>query len=281
MTCLKKSDNMLKLYFTFRDLVRIIIRADIYSKKKIGTPGKGRVLRILGNGKSLNNTSINKADNVDYMVVNRHVLADNYLDIKPRYYVLADPHFFTHEEGLEVMRRIDNSTCWDMSVFIPFRRRKSVHWNKEFKNERISLKTYNAFFFFGYEKIAYFLYEKQLAMPMVQNVLVAAIMLGIQMNYDVIELYGVEHNWLKNIYVGEDNLVYLLNEHFYDKEKVSPLPQKTIQHKEEYPLYLNISHYARMFQSYWEIKNYLKRRNLNSRIINKTKDSYIDAFERG
>ena len=125
-----------------------------------------------------------------------------------------------------------------------------------------------------------FAYKHQLGMPKMQNVMVASIMLGLLMKYSVIELYGVEHNWLPNLYVGEDNLVYLKNEHFYDKDNVKPKPQKDIQHLDEYPLYLNIQHYARMFQSYWEIKKYVESNNIKTEIINMTKGSFIDAFKR-
>lgn len=259
----------------------MVLRADYWSKGKIGTQGVGRKLRILGNGKSLNDFSLSDNELIDYMVVNRHVLADNYIDLKPLFYVLADPHFFTHEEGIGIMQHINDKTSWDMTLFVPYSRKNNEESCNVFKNNRISVKTYNALPFLGYDSIAYTLYNYQLAMPVVQNVLVAAIMLGLQMKYDTIELYGVEHNWLNHLYVGDDNLVYLLNEHFYDRQVVKPKPQKDIQHMEEYPLYLNITHYARMFQSYWEINKYVKIEGLETKIINKTKHSFIDAFERG
>lgn len=271
---------MIRFYYTIKGLLNIILRSDYFSKRKIETPGKGRVLRILGNGKSLNNVNLGNNDKIDYMVVNRHVLAENYKSLKPLYYVLADPHFFNHEEGISVMHKICEQTNWNMTMFVPFTRRSCFYRKIDCKNPKISIKTYNFLSFLGYERIAYALYDLQLAMPVVQNVIVAAIMLGLQMKYDAIELYGVEHNWLNNLYVGEDNLVYLRNEHFYDKKEVNPKPQKEIQHLDEYPLYLNITHYARMFQSYWEIKKYVSHKTIHTRIVNKTKNSFIDAFER-
>ena len=271
---------MLKLFFTIEDLLRIILHANYQSRKIIGTPGCNRKLRILGNGKSLNDESLADNTNVDYMVVNRHVLADNYQTIKPRYYVFADPFFFNNPKGVDILRQINEFTSWPMTVMIPYSRGIKKEYSQLFSNSNIILKTYNIFPFQGYTSIAYWCYDHQLAMPVAQNVIVGAIMMGISMKYHTIELYGVEHDWLRHLYVGDDNLVYLENDHFYDKEKVKPLPQKEIQHLDEYPLYMNIGHYARMFQSYWEIKKYINDRKIATRIINMTKHSFIDAFER-
>jgi hypothetical protein len=271
---------MLKLYFSIKDLLRILLRANYQSRKNIGTPGCNRKLRILGNGKSLNDESLVDNSAVDYMVVNRHVLADNYQTIKPRYYVFADPFFFNNPKGVDILRQINELTSWPMTVMIPYSRGIKKEYSQFFSNSNIILKTYNMFSFQGYTSIAYWCYDHQLAMPVAQNVIVGAIMMGISMKYHTIELYGVEHDWLRHLYVGDDNLVYLENDHFYDKEKVKPLPQKEIQHLDEYPLYMNIGHYARMFQSYWEIKKYINDRKIATRIINMTKHSFIDAFER-
>ncbi len=269
---------MIKLLLTLISLLRIIKNSSWKNRKIIPIADNDIKLRVLGNGKSLIETSLSNDCTVEYMVVNRHVLADNYVEIKPKYYVLADPYFFDHPEGKKILQKINEKTTWQMTLFIPYNRK--IDFTKWFDNSLITVIPYNNSPFNGYKYIAYQLYNKKLAMPVVQNVLVACIMLGIYMKFSRIELYGVEHNWLKNLYVGDDNLVYLLNEHFYDKEKVLPRPQKDIQNLDEYPLYRNISDYARMFQSYWEISKYIKETGITTKIINCTKGSFIDAFER-
>ena len=239
-------------------------------------------LRILGNGSSLNDSLIYDSDsNVEYAVVNRHVLADNYCEIRPKYYILTDSHFFQHPEGLAILDQIMKKTKWEMYIFLPITKGTREIAKKTSSCPNIKFVFYNktridqSFF------LSNFCYKYQLGMPVPQNVIVAAIMLGIAMNYKTIELYGVEHSWLSSLYVGEDNLVYLRNSHFYDKEPVKPKPQREIQHLDEYPLYQNLLDYARMFQSYWEIKTFLEQSNTNIRVINKTPNSFIDAFERG
>ena len=38
------------------------------------------------------------------MVVNSHVLDESYSLLKPKYYVLADPSFFTSKEGYDILK---------------------------------------------------------------------------------------------------------------------------------------------------------------------------------
>jgi len=272
--------NTDKLHFTIKDLGTILKRADLSSKKQYEKVEKDKILAILGNGKSLGENIFNRDSNVDYMVVNRHVLDESYEQIKPLYYVMADPFFFRHEDGKKILRLINEKTSWKMTFFSPYDK-SMVHVLKDlFTNGNITVKFYNGREFRGHIRIAYWLYEHCLCMPRVQNVLVASIMLGLYFDYQRIELYGVEHDWLKNLYVGDDNLVYLLNKHFYDKKEVLPKPQKDIQKRREYPLGDNLMDYAMMFKSYWQIKKYVERKGLKNKIVNKTRGSYIDAFER-
>lgn len=262
------------------DKLLIIKNANPWLKRKLPKAPTNKILRILGNGKSLNEIDFNLYRDVDYMVVNRHVLANNYTEIKPRYYVLADPHFFEHQEGISILQTINAKTTWNILLLIPYNKQAKRIASQYINNDNIQITFYNICSCEQNAWLSSFLYEHQLAMPVVQNVIVACIMLGIVMAYSKIELYGVEHNWLPNLYVGDDNLVYLYNPHFYDKEKVKPIPQKDIQHLDEYPLWLNIAQYSRMFKSYWQIKKYLETSKCQTKIINKTKNSFIDAFER-
>ena len=79
-------------YFVL-DVMRILKNRNYFSKKRIKGLSANRKLRILGNGSSLNNVNFDNEGLEDYMVVNRHVLSDNYVLVKPLYYVLADPLF--------------------------------------------------------------------------------------------------------------------------------------------------------------------------------------------
>lgn len=273
---------MIKEYiYTLFSILRIIKNCHIPTCFNLRNSGSNRILRILGNGKSLNENTFQVNPQIDYMVVNRHVLSDTYGSIKPLFYVIADPFFFTHKKGLSVLKQINNKTSWRMYLCVPFSHENRILLKEMIQNTNIQIKFYNTCSFVGINRVAYYLYKHQLSMPVLQNVLVACIMLGIYMQYLQIELYGVEHTWTKYLSVHDDNLVYLENPHFFDKEPVDSKPLKDIQLTNEYPFFLILENYSRMFRSYWEIKNFLKQTNSKVQIINKTRGSFIDAFKRG
>lgn len=236
-----------------------------------------RKLCILGNGSSLTESLCNLNVDVDYMVLNRHVLHDSYTDIKPRYYVLADPFFFVEKEGLECMRKINECTNWEMTLFLP--NNTSGVEKKLFSNNKIKIQRYNTQSFHGFNGLRYFFYRHNICMPIVQNVLVACIYIGICLKYKKIEIYGVEHSWTKYLFVGDDNVVYQYDPHFYDKQDIRPRPmQKSITH-EPYKLHEILRDYAQMFDSYWDLKYFAKEMS-GVHIVNKTNGSFIDAFEK-
>ncbi|MEJ8764184.1 hypothetical protein WKU26_12365 [Phocaeicola sp. HCN-40430] len=270
---------MKKFLLGFIDLIRILKGANFQAKKNFKNISNNKLI-ILGNGKSLNETSLPSKENTDYLVVNRHVLSDNYNIIKPLYYVLADPFFFNNNEGLNIITQINTKTSWNIFLYIPYNIKAYPKIKKIITNPHIKILTYNSFKYDGHKFIKYFLYNHYLAIPHPQNVLVPSIMIGIFNHYQTIELYGVEHTWTKYLYVDKNNIVYLDNPHFFDKEKNPPKSMKEIQKKSEYPFYLALKDYARMFESYWEIKDYIIYKKKKCKIINKTQESFIDAFEK-
>ena len=271
---------MKKFIFTVADFLRILYQANYLSYKKYIHLKRENVaiLRILGNGKSLQSIDLDVRSNTDYMVVNRHVIDDSYCKIQPSYYVLADPYFFIAKEGLSILQKINDYTSWNMTLFVPHGINKKIILSI-FSNKKIQIIYYNNSQFRGYRKIKYFLYDKALAMPLVQNVLVGAIMIGILMKYETIELFGVEHSWTRFLTVGDDNLTYLEDAHFYDKQVIE---KKTVYSLGNKPFSFGflLQCYSKMFLSYEAIRDYIKLKKNDTKIINKTPGSFIDAFDR-
>ena len=238
------------------------------------------ILRILGNGNSLNEMldSFSDEDDIDYMVVNRHVLSDSYIQLKPNYYVLADPHFFTNSEGISILEKIKEKTTWQLEIFLPYskeNKRKFFDFFQE--NTFITLTFYNMNEYYGPEEHRQFAYDHNLAMPSAQNVLVPSIYVGICINYNNIELFGVEHNWTKYLFVNDNNDVCLEDIHFYDKDKINYRVMKKATGS-LFKIHEALNMYARMFQSYWELQEIAKQKEIS--IINYTPNSFIDAFNR-
>lgn len=234
-------------------------------------------LRILGNGQSLSDIldDMNNQDHHEYMVVNRHVLSDSYATIKPKFYTIADSHFYQHEEGLSVMSMINDITQWQMHLFIPYEPSAQKAVKKIISNPKIHIHFYNSGTYRGFPCIQKWLYNRNLSMPTSQNVLVAALYLSLHLGFSDIELYGVEHSWTRNLSVNEHNEVCLENPHFFDKSAGKTKTWKEIQHEEAH-MHDVLRMYAQMFESYWDIAQIALQRN--AVIVNKTKGSFIDAF---
>ena len=61
--------------------------------------------------------------------------------------------------------------------------------------------------------------ENGWGMPRPHNVLIPSIILSMRMGFKKIYLAGADHSWLKEIFVSEDNEVFLTQKHFYDEKK--------------------------------------------------------------
>jgi hypothetical protein len=114
-------------------------------------------------------------------------------------------------------------------------------------------------------------------MPRVQNVLVAAIYVGICLNYKRIDLFGVEHSWLKYLSVNSMNEVCLTNHHFYDKESVTTKTWREIQNQDA-RLCDVLRMYANMFEAYFVLQEFALK--MKTQVFNMTENSFIDAFKR-
>lgn len=270
--------NIELMVFTLWDTHHII--RSFGFKKNYNLPDEtGKSLVILGNGKSLNNIKIDQNGECDFMVVNGHVLHPSYSEIKPKFYCLIDALYFAKEKGenFETLRKINEETTWDMYLFIPYYNFKETR--SCINNPCIKIITFSPMKFRGFKNLKYWIYKKGLAMPEVHNIITVCIMQALQMHYSLIELYGVEHNWTKFLFVGDDNYVYLEDAHFYDSQKINATPYMYMG--EHITMYQALNWYSLMFKSYLEIVEYVKACNIPVRIINKAKGSFIDAFERG
>ena len=237
-----------------------------------------RLLRIMGNGNSLKQVVDNMSNDCDYMVLNSYVLHDSYKILKPRYYVLADPGFFTgvSERTTLSLKKIFEETDWQMTLFVPWEHTKNI---KLESTKFVQVEYVNQSNYVGPERYRHYLYEHNLAMPNVNNVLASAIYLAIYMGYKEVELYGVEHSWLRDVYVNDNNEVCLKDTHFYDKGVVKDMVFKSNDGGRNLKYHEVVKTYMEYFPAYWELRDLAEEHGCH--ILNMSPNSYIDAFERG
>lgn len=274
---LKKFANCIyDLVFTPIDLVVIFLRSGLRDYRKYAKQTK--TVRILANGPSLPVGF--DAEGAEYCMLNNSPKTEMFWKLRPSYYIVCDPLYFSNnlrDSEAKVYERLKDGLDWKLTVFVPYNYRKRA--TQLFAGLNVNIIPFRGGLLkdIHSNKIKTYLYKRGLALPRVQNVLVGAVGCLIGVGFKEIELYGADHSWLEALTVNEDNVVCLRDAHYYEKDaKVTPWLKVN---GKPYKLHECLRDLANMFASYWDLRHYAE--SMGVKIINKTKRSYIDAFERG
>ncbi|MFN0030705.1 MAG: hypothetical protein ACKVOR_00950 [Flavobacteriales bacterium] len=245
----------------------------------------GDKLLVLGTGPSLK-TSLKK--NPEYfrnhtlLAVNTFSLSDEFVALKPRYYVMVDPGLWLsdNETVQRTMQHLRERTTWPMQLVIPHDAYAS-HYISEMQrsNANIQITYVNYVVFKGFENLAFYFYRKGWAMPQCQNVLVAALFVAVNLGYRRIELFGADHNWHQQLAVDANNQVCMKHIHFFeDEEQLRLVPLWKVIHKKEVFRMDEIFHaWAKVFAGHMQMERYARSREAT--IVNRSEVTFIDAFE--
>ena len=237
---------------------------------------------ILGNGPSL--LKVLESEDIhstDFCTVNFSINSDVFYKLQPQMHVFADPVFWQRLDDKNVKLVLDNvrnRINWNIIFYVPSVCPKNFR-NRLAENKYVRVLTYPVANFDNkliiFDKLKFFCYKRNLFIPPTSNVIVACIFIAILRGYRNINLYGVEHSWLAYVSIGDDNLMYVEDHHYYGTEKTkwvagdgSVVKLTTFL----YNMYLAFSsyHILRKFAQYYG----------DVKILNCTEGSWIDAFER-
>ena len=235
-----------------------------------------RPLIILANGPSLNQTIAESLPSLQAhptLAVNFAANAPEFRPLRPRYYVLIDPHFFSATDDPNVTRLWDNlaRVDWPMTLIVPARRRRLIP-----ASVNIDTLTVNDIAVEGFLPLENAAFARGWGMPRPRNVLIPSIMAAIAMGFKEIYLTGADHSWMKTISVDDNNRVVSIQPHFYkDNDKELARVRTDYLHR---PLHTILDSFRIAFASYHTIARFAATRGI--RIVNSTPGSYIDAFPR-
>lgn len=260
-----------------------VVKVLLMSKGASGASdaGKGRELIILGNGPSLRHTIDTEFDRLlchDLMAVNFAAISDEFFRLRPKYYVLADAHFFNSfakDSNVRKLWEAFGKVTWGMTLLVPSKFR---HFVKPLLMHApdIRLRYFNMTPVEGFKWLNHLLFRSGLGMPRPRNVLIPAIMEGIRLGYTKIRIYGADHSWTKTLDVDEENFVVSVQPHFYeDNEEEHKRVRETYKGLRLHDV---LGSMTIAFRSYWEISDYAVKKGVE--IINATPGSMIDAFQR-
>lgn len=238
---------------------------------------------IIGNGPSASIylQTIEPVEDVDVWCVNGFALSEEFKSIRPSNYVFADPaywedanHSDLDEYVQRVFVRINSETYWPMTIHLPFIARKKNRLS-EISNHHIKIRYFNNSHIEGCGvSFRNWMYRNELAMPVPQNVLIPTIFLAILLRYQRIDIIGADHSWHRDIRVINSQLM-LIDRHFYGEDELIKPFQKadgTIWRIAEI-----FSIWALVHRQYNLLNIFAE--SLNIKIVNRTPDSFIDAFE--
>lgn len=263
-----------RLWQSFLSVVKILLQSG-----HVGKPQKTckyDEIVVLGNGPSLRPLIENKRaflDGKSLLAVNYAVLSDYYVELKPDYYLVADPAFFFQPEHCnKLFDAMAAKTDWELELYLSVHARKSTMWQAKLAtNPHIHPHYFNMTPVEGFRWFTHAAFSKGWGMPRPRNVLIPSIMMALRMPFHTIYIAGADHSWLKEIWVNEDNVVMEDLNHFYDKKG----SQRYVSDRHLHDLLLSM--YV-AFKSYHIIRRYAD--SVGKRIYNVTEGSYIDAFDR-
>jgi len=250
---------------------------------------------LLGNGPSLKDFLTNDRaflEGKSVFCVNNFVRTAAFSVVKPQYYVLAATDFWQQEEKkgwqeerMRIFDELADKTQWPMVFLVPVLAKKHEHWKAIIgRNTNIQLVYFNNTPVEGFPGFIKFCLNRGWGMPRPHNVLVATLSLALMMRFNKIYITGADHSWLNEVFVTEDNRVFLSQKHFYDDQlqtatynsKARPMYVGSTARERKLHEILQKWYYS--FRSYWQLKDYAE--STSSKIVNLTPKSYIDAFQR-
>lgn len=235
-----------------------------------------RGLIILGNGPSLRQTLDNDREALrshHLMMVNFSALTPEFEQLKPSFYILADPHFGrqVNDPNVQRLREALQRVDWPMTLLLP-------HAMRAFKvnNPHITTARYNMLGIEAPGLLRDIVYDRGWGMPRPHNVLIPAIMCAAVMGYRNIWIVGADHSWPRTVAVNSHNEVVPNQPHFYPTDAAEEQRINTAYTSRH--LYEVLYSWYITFRGYHDIQRWARRRGIN--IVNATPTSLIDAFPR-
>ena len=256
---------------------------------KAGTVGEPKPsVLILGNGPSLAEELprlIERREHLekDVMVVNYFALDERFATVRPAYYVLSDPMFFRdsacRDRVAELYRTLNEKVTWPMNLYVQYYNPEGFDYRAALPNANIRIVPFHTQLYRGFRNVEFWLFRRGLGSANFGTVVQVCEYVALLLGYRTLELYGVDHTLLDGLCVDDENRLCRAEGHYYDDAPAEPKPifQK-VPHR-PYTMSVYLAEVAELFRGHEVLRDYAA--SLGARIVNRTKGSMIDAYERG
>ena len=281
--CIEKIENwLINILMIVKSLFAIMFYSNILGRR-IVPMADSKSAYLLGNGPSLrdvlDSNVLKEVKNI--FVVNFFSNDKSFFELKPENYVFIDSAIYRNEEDPFLSERrkyMINSFSqidWEMNFYYPYHQRHSFFMKelKKINNNKFHLISFNTTPIDGPRWFRNIIYLLGLGLPMCYNVMNATVGLALNFRYRTIYLYGIEHSWLNQLYLNDKGQICSYNSHFYEGSKE---PKDTVLEPGSYEE--GLRSFAECLKSYRYLEDFAK--TIDCKIINKTKNSFVDVFEK-
>ena len=249
-----------------------------------------RRLAILGNGPSLavqlpRLIAERAWEKSDMMAVNFFALSEEFLTLKPKYYVISDPMFFRqagYSERVEALyRALKERVEWPMTLYVQYYNPEHFDYATAIgNNPNIRIVPFHSTLFRGFRSVEFWCYRRGLGSGNFGTVVQNGEFIGILLGYKQIELYGVDHTLLEGLCVDDENRLCRIKSHYYDTEQsvAEPIYVNATNPPRPYSMHTYLAETAELFRGHEVLRDWATEQGV--RIINRTHGSMIDAYER-
>ncbi len=249
-----------------------------------------RRLAVLGNGPSLRDElprliARREWERTDMMAVNFFALGDELTVVRPQYYVLSDPQFFRragHSERVEnLYRALGERVNWPMTLYVQYYNPEQFDYRAAVgDNPNIRIVPFHTLVFRGLRSVEFWCYRHGLGSGNFGTVVQNGEFIGLLLGYRQIDLYGVDHTLLDGLTVDDRNRLCRTQSHYYDSAPAAPEPifVNATDPPRPYTMHTYLAETAELFRGHEVLRDYA--RSIGARIINRTRGSMIDAYER-
>ena len=249
-----------------------------------------RRLAVLGNGPSLRDElprliARREWERTDMMAVNFFALGDEFTVVRPQYYVLSDPQFFRRagrsERVENLYRALGERVNWPMTLYVQYYNPEQFDYRAAVgDNPNIRIVPFHTLVFRGLRSVEFWCYRHGLGSGNFGTVVQNGEFIGLLLGYRQIDLYGVDHTLLDGLTVDDRNRLCRTQSHYYDSAPTVPEPifVNATDPPRPYTMHTYLAETAELFRGHEVLRDYA--RSIGARIVNRTRGSMIDAYER-
>ncbi|MDE7078149.1 MAG: hypothetical protein K2O55_06205 [Alistipes sp.] len=291
MTLFEKTDlflrNLYETAFYFSVMaVKENFRNYIGRAGTVGAPAP--TMAILGNGPALADElprllEEKRERERDFMAVNFFAQDERFTQLRPAYYVLSDPMFFRQtaqrERVAALYRTLNERVAWPMNLYVQYYNPERFDYRAALPNPNIRIIPFHTQMYRGFRSLEFRLYRRGLGSANFGTVVQVGEYIALLLGYKRIELYGVDHTLLEGLCVDDANRLCRADRHYYDGgEAAAPQPMFRKVPPRPYTMSVYLAEVAELFRGHEVLRDYA--RTLGARIVNCTRGSMIDAYER-